>query len=735
MHPTALPRALLIASALLAAGTASAQNDAETTDNAAFERLTVIGRRPVELTGGSSSYITPEQLERFRHTDVHRALRQIPGLYTVEEDGYGLRPNIGLRGSGTDRNARITVMEDGVLIAPAPYAAPAAYYFPTMARMSAVEIRKGSAAIRSGPRTTGGAINLLSSPIPTETFAGNASMQAGTGSTRLARATVGGTNGPWGYLIEAVRQDTDGFKNLDSGGDTGYSLDDYLAKLRYTTRSGARFYQEVELKIGATDQYGDETYMGLTLADFERDPYRRYAASRLDNIRTDHDQLELRHYIELTNRLDLTTVVYRNQFARNWYKVNNLSTASMSAVLEDPVSYATEYGWLTGATSPDDAIVLRNNNRVYDSRGVQTILGFTPQTSGNIQQSFEIGLRLHEDEEDRLQDNDGYRMDNGALVLTSDGVPGTQSNQLGIAEALSAYVHNEISFGRFIVTPGIRYERVDLEQRRWAGTDPGRSGNLTRLVTTEINQIISGVSSVYRVSDNWTLLAGMHQGFNPPSPGSNADAEESTNYEFGARFSRGGAGGELIAFYNDYDNLVGTCTASTGDGCQIGDQFSGGEVSMTGLELSGRYEWNPHDGLRVPLQLSYTYTDAEFRSSFDSDFEEWSSVSAGDQLPYLPEHQAQLLIGLAAERWGVNLTASYSDSMRVRAGQGPTGPGEATDSALILDLAADWSLNGKLDLFARVENVSDEVYIVAWRPAGARPGRPRTVLLGFNARF
>src|SRR5690606_16945647 len=166
------------------AGAAHAQSSAAD-DAAPFERLTVIGSRPAELTGGSASFLTTEQLERFRHTDVHRALRQVPGLYVVEEDGFGLRPNIGLRGSGTDRNSRITVLEDGVLIAPAPYSAPAAYYFPTMQRMNAVEVRKGSAAVRSGPRTTGGAINLISTPIPEEALAGRASLQLGDDDTRL----------------------------------------------------------------------------------------------------------------------------------------------------------------------------------------------------------------------------------------------------------------------------------------------------------------------------------------------------------------------------------------------------------------------------------------------------------------------------------------------------------------------------------------------------------------------
>jgi outer membrane receptor for Fe3+-dicitrate len=218
---------------------------AQTTDSSggeAFERLTVIGTRPAALTGGSANYLTTERLEQFRHTDVHRVLKQVPGLYVVEEDGYGLRPNIGLRGSGTDRNSRITVTEDGVLIAPAQYAAPAAYYFPTMQRMSAVEVRKGSAAVRSGPRTTGGAINLISAPIPDDPFGGRVSLHAGEDQTLLGDVTIGGTNGQWGYLVEALRQDTDGFKTIDGGGDSGYTLDDYLAKLKFTTASGARFH-------------------------------------------------------------------------------------------------------------------------------------------------------------------------------------------------------------------------------------------------------------------------------------------------------------------------------------------------------------------------------------------------------------------------------------------------------------------------------------------------------------
>jgi Fe(3+) dicitrate transport protein len=53
----------------------------------------------------------------------------------------------------------------------------------------------------------------------------------------------------------------------------------------------------------------------------------------------------------------------------------------------------------------------------------------------------------------------------------------------------------------------------------------------------------------------------------------------------------------------------------------------------------------------------------------------------------------------------------------------------------VLDLAATFDLTEQVALFARVENLLDEDYLAARRPAGARPGRPQTALLGVNVTF
>src|SRR5690606_30729307 len=154
------------------------------------------------------------------------------------------------------------------------------------------------------------------------------------------------------------------------------------------------------------------------------------------------------------------------------------------------------------------------------------------------------------------------------------------------AEAWSVYVQDEIGFGRWLVTPGVRYEHIDLTRTDYVRTPDGRSRAPTRVIEETVTQVIPGIGATYLASDALTAFASVHRGFNPPGPGSGSSVEESTNFEAGLRYARNGFSGDVVGFWNDYANLVGTCTASSGGGCTIGDQFDAGEARVRGVEAS-----------------------------------------------------------------------------------------------------------------------------------------------------
>ena len=718
------------------AGPALAQEPAASAD---LGTVTIIGSpEAARDIGGSAHFVGPEELERFRYGDIHRILRSVPGVYLQDEEGFGHRPNIGIRGSGQDRSSRIAILEDGVLIAPAPYSAPAAYYFPNARRIYAAEVLKGPASIPVGPRTIGGALNMISTPIPNE-WGGYADYYYGQNNSHDAHIVLGGSGEQYGLMFETVQQESDGFKKIDPNDRNttpGFDFNDVLLKARLNTATDASIYQALEFKYGRTKQDAQQSYLGLTDEDYAADPYRLYAATQIDQLDAEFTLRQVSWSIEPSAMpWKATFTYYDNEFERAWYRVNNVAGTGLSAILEDPTTFADELSWLRGATSPDDALRARDNARTYESKGLQG-RGEYDFDAGTAAVKLTAGFRLHEDFEDRFQKEDRYRMEDNNLVLTTAGEPGTQTNRVADADVQSGFLAADIDIGDLRLSPGLRYERIELTRTDYAGTDPDRT-TPTRIRENTLTEWISGIGATYALSPRMKLIGGVHEGFNPPSPGSSAGAETSTNWEFGLRYEGATFYAEAIGFITDYDNLVGTVTESTGGGGTIGDQFEAGEASVRGLELLGEtLLWESAGGWRVPARLTWTWTpDAEFDNSFDSDFGPWGTVETGDRMPYVPENVGQLGIGLEGDRLELNVNLAYQSETRTQAGSGAIPASESTDSALVVDLAAAYRLTEHFTLLARVQNLFDKEYIASRSPNGARPGIDRWAMVGIQASF
>lgn len=714
--------------------------------DASIQEVTIIGsQEQAQRIAGSAHYIGAEKLQQFAYSDIQRIAREVPGVAIQIEDGYGLRPNIGIRGVATERSGRITLLEDNVLIAPAPYSAPSAYYFPTVGRLSAIEVVKGPAAITQGPYTIGGALNMVSTPIPTQ-MSGNVVTEAGEDSTYRVHATYGGrTDSGFGFLLETHQWQSDGFQSIDRGSnDTGLDVEDYTLKLSYAPIDSAH---AVELKLQSTDQNSNQSYLGLTDGDFSNSAFRRYGISELDNIETEHEQQILRYSYAFSDSLDVSLTAYNNEHQRSWFKTEGIDFDG-SATAEDfsrtswfNVIQAINSGTSLSGYSPAQlqsildgtsdtapgSIQLRANDREYFSRGVQLGLNWNGML-GNTLHDLEFGIRFHEDEEDRLQRNSSYSQINGALVLDDFGILGNAGNRVQEAEAVSIHIHDNIQIGDWTLSPGLRYE--DIEQKRTRYSDGAlRSFRDSRSNDTQV--FLPGLGILYQVSDSLSLLGGVHKGFTAPSNSPNVDEETAINYELGFRYNSGSLSTELVGFLSDYDNILGQCTASSGSDCVIGDAFNGDAATVAGLELLVSADLASGNDYRIPVSLSYTHIDGEFDTDI-ADTAFFGAVSAGDPLPYLPENQFLASVGFEKDNWATYLTGNYVDEVCVRAS---CDAFEKTDDTFTVDISANYQFSSALTFYGRIENLTSEEDILGRQPYGARPNKDRTVTAGLRFNF
>lgn len=688
---------------------------------------------------GSAYYISPEEIRKLGYTDINRMLKAVPGVNMYEEDGFGLRPNISLRGTKAERSERISIMEDGVLAAPAPYSAPAAYYFPNVARMEAIEVLKGSSQVQYGPFTTGGAINLVSTPIPNN-FSGKANISYGSKNTFKSHAAIGSNWKHFGYMVEYLRYQSDGFKRYEDYAAEGFKRNDIIAKMVVKTDKVRGVNHALELKFGYAGENSDETYVGLSADDFKKTPFLRYAGSQMDKLKTDHQQWVATYLLTFSNKLKVTTNAYYNYFHRNWYKLNDVRAGitskekiSVADVLIDPETNIRYFDILTGKTDREgEALLVRANNRTYRSRGIQT----RAEYRFNVKEFFfdlEFGLRYHADEEDRFQWDDSYSMKNKKMVLFMEGIHGTNANRVTSANALASYLLAKLRYNVWTITAGLRYEDIDLLKKDYTKEDLARSGKVRIETPNHARVLIPGIGVHYQLLPAASVFFGIHKGFAPPSAELYQKPESSVNMELGTRVSIGKFKAELIGFYNNYSNMLGSDLAASGGSGTL-EQFNVGEARVKGAEFLVQYQPLLHTcSLRLPLQLSYTYTDTEMRNSFES--HSWGNVVRGDEIPYIFKHALNMQLGIEYKWFYANIGARYNSDMRTSPGQGTIAEREKVPANLILDASVNVLVNKYLTLRLNAINLTNRVYLTSRHPAGLRAGHPFGIYAGANVQF
>jgi Fe(3+) dicitrate transport protein len=732
-----------------------------TSSEVLMQEISIIGSKfNIKNIAGSAAYLDVQDIREHNISDINRLLRRVPGVTLRQEDGFGLFPNISLRGVDPGRNNKITVMEDGVLTSPAPYSAPSAYYSPTTARMSGVEVLKGSSQVKYGPHTTGGAINFLSTPVPTtEKYYTKSSF--GTFNEVRNHSYFGKTNqidsGKFGYLIEYYQRGNTGFKVTDTNpasvndeheANTGFDKQEPMIKMFWEPKSD--MYQRFEFKMGYTNLDANETYAGLTTTDFNHSPNRRYVGTRFDEIETTHFRTFLRHSAEINKDTNLVTTAYGNTFARNWSKLNKAGGKNISEAHFIPGALAVLKGEGAGT------LQVKNNARTYYLYGIDSNLTHK-MNMGQTKHKLDIGVRVHYDQIRRLQNVTNYVQDaNGNITSASTTNLGDDGNKLQSSYATTINASDAIQNGKFTFTPGVRLEYINSKYIQYNEDTAVDHSVIVAEGARDWMVLVGGGSLKYDMYDDGNkdidVFGSINRGFSPPDPSgaikNGLHEESSIGSELGVRYknAKKAFSAEAILFHTMIDDLI---VVDSVGGSGAGTTTNAGKVRTQGIELQVNYDpgLDKNWSFQMPLYVAATYTDATFREDVSSEDQDsiFAGAKKGNELPYIANEVVSFGLGYIYKKFSANLDANYTaavwadGSNRVNEENPATGKADSRfgqiEDQFVVDASLGWQFNKNVRTFSSFKNIFDEKYMASRQPLGARPGMPFSMMAGLEFNF
>ncbi|HYC02480.1 MAG TPA: TonB-dependent receptor [Azospirillaceae bacterium] len=699
----------------VAAPAALAQQGTEEGAQAAvMPEIVVIGSRSALPTiPGSATVIGGNELRRSQVYSVNEALRKVPGVLPREEEGLGLRPNIGIRGLNPTRSSKTLLLEDGLPLTFAPYGDNASYYHPTLERFERIEVLKGSGQIAFGPHTVGGVVNYIT-PTPPEETSGSLSLRGGNNGYYDAQATVGGTYGSTGLLVNAVRKEADGARdNIHSG------VTDLTAKLVQSISER----QALTLKVTHYKEKSDITYSGLTAAEYAADP--RQNPFRNDELDFERWGASLVHRLDITDTVALTTAVYGSDFERDWWRQSS-NSAQRPNDASDPRC--------GGMANLDTTCGNEGRLRAYETWGVEPRLS-ARYDAGIFQGDLLAGARAHYEVQERRQLNGDSPTARSAGTSANGGLREDNRRE---ADAYSGFLQNRFAFGPFSVTPGLRVEHVEFERLNRMNGARG---------ATDVTAWIPGVGATFEPMRDLTLFGGVHRGFSPPrvedvigNTGGTVDLgeERSWNYELGLRGApMAGLDFEAAWFRMDFENQIIPASVAGGSGATL---TSAGETLHQGLEAGLRANSAgllDTQGFNVYAAGAWTWLwDAEFQGRRFSGVSGFGAVSVtGNRIPYAARHLLTLTAGIEVDGLpGLEVEATrtggmFTDDLNSIA-VSPDGQRGRMDGYWLFNVQTSWAVPGTpITLYATAKNLFDRTVVVD-RSRGSIPNNPRLLQAG-----
>lgn len=605
--------------------------------------------------------------------NASEALAAVPGLVAQNRQNYAQDLQISSRGFGA-RSAfgvrGVRLIADGVPASMPDGQGQAATFNLDMAER--IEVLRGPYSALYGNHS-GGVIQLFTRDgdgVPTVEM----SVAGGSDGTLKTDVNAQGKAGGIGYVLDASRFETDGYREHSAA-----TRDQAYAKITVAPDAGGK----LTLVANGLRQRDTQDPLGVTWATYQRDPRtgetdasdtqtpRRSFAERYDTRKSiDHQQLGATYERRFgDDRLRLTAYVGNRQV---------IQYQAFSRAFQTPPSHS-------GGVVDFD--------RDFHGADINW-LDVRPLAGGKLSTTAGIDYGRSSDA------RQGYENFSGAQL----GVRGRlRRDEENVVSSVDPYVQSEWQGSAWNFSAGLRHSRmkVDVDDRFLANGDD--SGSLRYTRTTPV------LGALYKLAPTLNVYASAARGFEAPTlnelfySGSGAgfnfglQPARSTHLEVGAKAIAGGTRIDVALFQvRTTDELV--VDAASGGRTSY---RNAGKTLRQGAEVSVDSSWGRGFGSRLALTA--------LRAVYDEAF---GAVAEGSRLPGVP--RANLYGELAwkhpSQRFGAALEAIASS--KVYAEDSNTelpAPGYA---AVNVRANAQQTFGGwRFKQFARVNNLFDRSYV------------------------
>lgn len=668
---------------------------------------------------GSADRVTSQDLASELPLTTHDALRNVPGVAAVSDDGFGRHSGVSLRGSPHRRSRKVLVMEDGVPINFSPYLDAGTHYTPPMDRVESIDVLKGP-IVNYGPLNNHGVINFRNlSPFgPKETV-----FSAGIGSTKGADQSVNNTR----HVHTRQSVDNVGVVLSYSGLNAGGAWD--TEKLRYNDFYGAVGIrgdnQDLTVSGGffrQRDNYDEDNFSG-TLADLKKFRHDKKAAAeaghfpvncgscyKWNTYNADYYRVQAAHNLYIDNNTTLSTRVYGNRHDRARFYVSDES-------LNPPADF-----------------VMEGRDRLYKNYGADSRIEFADMPLfGGLTHTVQAGVRYEEHDfhnKNRIGDT------NERLTFGNRG--SLDEEQRLKANSFASFAQSAIKVTPdFTLVPGVRFERYKIGFRDLE--DSANNGSTTYF------QALPMLSFSWEAAPATTLYGGYHRGLSPHIVRDVLESdvgyipprkEVGDNLQIGVRTTAiQGLTLDAAYFHSDIRNYQFGEAFQSGGGDRVFSSLD--KVRFDGVEMSARLDSRPftNSAWNFYGEGVYTYVNSKIRKGTT----EGDVSVAGNEVPESMKHTANLTLGAQHHNgFDASMTWTYRGGFYTDALNLPMNPLDVEEGRVngvwLLSARASYKVTKDLTAWVSGQNLTDKFYI-SDRSDGAKLGIGRTVMAGMTLKF